>query len=365
MEKLFGNIFDNYFATRARLGGKATLVWSPDQKALLKEIPERIEKYFQAQGVAHLYKVEGSIGNGNIARVPWVGIFKKEITENAQNGYYVVLLFSEDMSKCYLSLNQGITAVEQRYTKNFAWKKMREAANRAWGFLEPEAELWQGKIPLSSTGDLGRAYEAAAIASFEYKRTEPPSDEIFFNNLKSLLKHYDRLQSLFGSDLHSLFTVTEGEFQQVTLEKAAQLDSSTMEKFELSANNEVATAPNKFFRSPMVAAIAIRAADFACEIDAEHRTFMSRAKKQRYVEAHHLIPISQQPNFAVPLDIVANVVSLCATCHRLLHFGADNERKSILVSLFKQRRQALRENSLELKPNEFLKLYAASGLLED
>ena len=365
MEDLFAAVFDNYSATRAKLGGKATLIGSPDQAAILNEIPARIEKYLSDRKLAHLYKVKGSIGNGNIARVPWVGIFRKEITENAENGYYIVLLFSENMSSCYLSLNQGITAVEQRYTKNYALKKMEEAANHAWSYLEPSPELWRGKIPLASTGDLGRAYEAAAIASYQYLRTDPPSDELFFQNLESLLVHYNRLFLTFKKNLHALFTVSEGDFQQVVMEKAAQLNNTVQDKNFAFPSPTVNPISKKYTRSPIVAATAIHAAQFLCEIDSSHWTFTSKAKKQRYVEAHHLIPISQQQNFNSSLDIVDNIVSLCATCHRLLHYGAETERKSILMSLFKRRKQRLYEQDLKIEPNHFLRLYASEAAIED
>lgn len=40
---------------------------------------------------------KGSAGQGNWARGPWVGVFDQLVTTSAQRGYYVVLLFKEDM----------------------------------------------------------------------------------------------------------------------------------------------------------------------------------------------------------------------------------------------------------------------------
>lgn len=366
MRQLFLNVFDNYFSTRLQLGGKANLVGRPDQEALLVEIPKKIGSYLAQRNLSHLYKVKGSIGNGNIARVPWVGLFRKDITENAENGFYIVLLFAEDMSSCYLSLNQGITAIEQLYTRNFALKKMREGAKGALRSLECDPEERQGPIDLHSTGDLGRAYEAAAIVSYRYSSEEPPTDQVFFQHLDRLIVHYERLYQLFGKNLYSLFTVTEGEFQQVVMEKAAQAKTSSIQSEpEAEALGALSLTNKGYARSPFVAAEAIRAAQFTCEIDATHWTFTSKAKKQRYVEAHHLIPMSQQRSFPVSLDVVANVVSLCATCHRMLHYGVERDRRSLLVSLLKQRKQKLLENSIDVETNDFLKFYAKDVVLED
>lgn len=344
------------------------MIGSPDQKALLRDIPKKIEEHLSKRGEQYLYKVKGSIGNGNIARVPWVGIFRKDITENAENGYYIVLLFSEDMSSCYLSLNQGITAIEQLYTKNFALRKMQEGAQGALRSLECHPEACLGPIDLRSTKDLGRAYEAAAIVSYRYVRSEPLSDEEFFNHLDALLDHYQKLFERFGRNLFSLLTVTEGEFQQVVMEKAAQPSDSNRPSrldIELEAMKTLSLSAKGYARSPIVAAEAIRAAQFSCEIDPTHRTFTSKARQQKYVEAHHLIPMSQQPSFPVSLDVVANIVSLCATCHRMLHFGVESERKSLLLSLLKQRKKRLLEKSIDVEPKDFLKFYASGVVLED
>lgn len=366
MQQLLSNVFDNYFSTRLQLGGRANLTGRPDQEALLTEIPKKIESYLAQRNLSHLYKVKGSIGNGNIARVPWVGLFRKEITENAENGFYIVLLFSEDMSGCYLSLNQGITAIEQLYTRNFALKKMREGAEGARRSLDCYPEEHQGPIDLHSTGDLGRAYEAAAIVSYPYSREEAPTDQIFFVHLDRLLVHYERLYQLFGKNLYSLFTVTEGEFQQVVMEKAAQARNANIQsQAEVEALGALRLTSKGYARSPLVAAEAIRAAQFTCEIDATHWTFTSKAKKQRYVEAHHLIPMSQQRSFPVSLDVVANVVSLCATCHRMLHYGIEKDRRSLLVSLLKQRKRKLLDNSIDVETSDFLKFYANGVVLED
>jgi 5-methylcytosine-specific restriction protein A len=367
MESLLKDVYDNYSSTRTKLGGKANLVGTPDQDALLKKIPEVFTSYLQSRKISDLFKVKGSIGNGNIANVPWVGLFRTDVTENAENGFYIVLLFSEDMSSCYLSLNQGITAIEKLYTKSFALRKMREGARAAVSHLDCDPEAWQGRIELGSTRDLGRAYEEAAIVSFRYLRNESPTQKILFEHLDHLVAHYERLYKLFGKNLNSLFTVSEDEFQQVVLAKAAQpgeLVQTSPSDPSYQANGTLQLT-KKYIRSPMVAAEAIRAAQFNCEIDPSHKTFVSRAKNQRYVEAHHLIPISQQSRFHSPLDIVANVVALCANCHRLLHYGVENDRRSLLMTLFKERKTRLLEKSINVRPNDFLRFYSKTSMLED
>ena len=360
MHQVYYHVLDNYISTRAKLQGRATIKNTPDQVALLQELPAKIRAHLAKRQLSHLFKVDGSIGNGNIARVPWVGIFNTAVTQNAENGYYVVLLFAEDMSCCYLSLNQGITAIEKLYTRSFARKKMREVATSAAMKLECHPEAQVGPINLSSTGDLGRGYEAAAIESFRYSYHELPVESVFFEHLDYLLSDYAKLTKLFGKDLYSLLTVSEEEFQQVALAKAAQ-EPADVDQVEAQGGVEVSLGTQLgtkgVTRSPAIAAKAIRAAKFSCEIDPAHWTFTSNAKKQKYVEAHHLIPISQQNRFAYSLDVVANIISLCATCHRMLHFGVSDEKKHLLKLLLKQRRPKLLAKAISINDSDFLELY--------
>ncbi|MFL6657176.1 MAG: MrcB family domain-containing protein [Massilia sp.] len=368
MQNLIADVLDYYADTRAKLGGRAKVVDTPDQLAILQGIPDRIEKHLAHRGLADLYKVKGSIGKGNIARVPWVSIFRTAITKNAENGFYIVLLFSEDMSSCYLSLNQGVTAVERMYTKEFAWKKMRQAASIAVQNLDRDPEAIIGPIALHSTVDLSRGYEAAAIESFCYEKKALPTDATFFRQLDHLIATYDILIARFGNDLYSLFSVSEDEFQQIALERAAR-DPTDPNVGELVGGEPVSTAATLgsrgAVRSPKVAAGALRAANFMCEIDPQHWTFASHAKQQRYVEAHHLIPISQQSGFLFSLDVGANVVSLCATCHRLLHYGVPKEKHAILKSLLKSRKERLLLKSIEVTSSDFLSFYGKGMVLEE
>lgn len=59
--------------------------------------------------IGEQYKVQGSVGQGNWANIPWIAIMDKKITSSTQHGEYVVYLFAEDMSSVYLTLAQGVT----------------------------------------------------------------------------------------------------------------------------------------------------------------------------------------------------------------------------------------------------------------
>lgn len=81
----------------------------------------------------------------------------------------------------------------------------------------------------------------------------------------------------------------------------------------------------KVKRRAINASIAIANADFCCEVDKEHFTFIRKSNNKNYTEAHYLIPLKYQNEFEYSLDVPANIVSLCSNCHNCLHYGINKE----------------------------------------
>lgn len=79
-------------------------------------------------------------------------------------------------------------------------------------------------------------------------------------------------------------------------------------------------------------------ANWTCEYDQNHKTFISGINRKPYVEAHHLIPMLAQIDFENTIDFADNIVSLCPTCHRNIHYGTINEKEKMLKFFFKNRK---------------------------
>ncbi len=71
----------------------------------LKELRERLK---QTCPPGYYVRVSGS--GFSLPVVPWVAILDPDQTKTAQEGIYIVYLYSADLSRLYLSLNQGFTA---------------------------------------------------------------------------------------------------------------------------------------------------------------------------------------------------------------------------------------------------------------
>lgn len=109
-------------------------------------------------------------------------------------------------------------------------------------------------------------------------------------------------------------------------------------------------------RDRVIVEQVLRADKYLCEIDAHHKTFVTRRNDQLYLEGHHLIPLSCQNKFDKSLDVYANIIGLCPNCHRQLHFGKKNEVRNILKGLYNLRADRLVKSGIEVSKDEFLAL---------
>jgi len=93
-------IFDNYLSEKKLSFKKnwlAELIRNDLPQALADMISLDKQEFTKA-----------SSGTGGWTDTPWVGILNKFETTTPQEGVYVVYIFSEDMQKLYLTLNQGV-----------------------------------------------------------------------------------------------------------------------------------------------------------------------------------------------------------------------------------------------------------------
>jgi len=159
----------------------------------------------------------------------------------------------------------------------------------------------------------------------------------------------------------------EAEYQKTVLQKAADAKPFIEKKggIPLPKKGNAGPAGSRYQRNPKVAATALNSANFKCEINREHQTFLSNAKNKPYVEAHHLIPFSNQESYPFSLDVTANIVALCPNCHRLLHHGRKAEKNTHILMLLEKRRIKLEEKKISISKAALLELYRGDLLEEE
>lgn len=336
-------------------------------KALRGALPGILREMVENAGYdLNDFHIKASAGepNRSFAKVPWVAVFKKTISKSATQGYYIVLLFAEDMSSVSLSLNQGYTAFEKRYVHpKLAYPKLQDCAHAALAKLAPlPIGFHTGSIDLHADGTLGKGYEAGSILSKTYTVGVTPDKEEVQADLSELLRCYMTLATQFPTSLIDLDVAVS---DQEIFEAATNIqleDAGIPKTIGPQPPPPVGLVGSKLrhVRSAEVVARALVMSNSVCALqkpDLAHTSFTSAKTKKNYVEAHHLVPFSQQPNFNVNLDVEENIVVLCPTCHRRFHHGTHADKLEHLKSLFRVREPALRERGIDVSLDQLAKMY--------
>lgn len=135
------------------------------------------------------YKVQGSVGQGNWATVPWLAILDKRITETTQHGEYVVYLFAEDMSAVYLTFNQGVTKPIQEKGRRDGYAYLRDRKEALLDLLALTNMNKDENIRLVDSG-LGQDYQVSTVAYVKYERGNVPNDEQLIQDLENVIEDY-------------------------------------------------------------------------------------------------------------------------------------------------------------------------------
>ncbi|MEK3833360.1 MrcB family domain-containing protein [Paenibacillus sp. FSL R7-0128] len=135
------------------------------------------------------YKVQGSVGQGNWAAVPWLAVLDKRITETTQHGEYVVYLFAEDMSAVYLTFNQGVTKPIQEKGRRDGYAYLRDRKEALLDFLALTNMNKDENIRLVDSG-LGQDYQVSTVAYIKYERGNVPNDEQLIQDLENVIEDY-------------------------------------------------------------------------------------------------------------------------------------------------------------------------------
>ncbi|AUD24488.1 HNH endonuclease [Bacillus cereus group sp. BC251] len=110
-------------------------------------------------------------------------------------------------------------------------------------------------------------------------------------------------------------------------------------------------------RDPKIAKKAIVLANYKCEIDLKHEDFISKVTKKTYVEAHHLIPMGFQGDFQKSIDVEANIISLCANCHKKLHHAEYEVIEPLIEKLYDARINRLNNCGINIEKRELINYY--------
>jgi len=141
-------------------------------------------------------KVKVSVGQGGWTKTPWIALLDARETTSTQRGRYVVFLVAEDLSRTYLTLNQGMTELVGGLGQRGAVEEMHRVAEQSR--ISISAINGQGfslsrDIDLGSDTNAAKNYEEGTIAYVEIPSDDIPDDRTINAYLDTALWAYGQI----------------------------------------------------------------------------------------------------------------------------------------------------------------------------
>ncbi|MFD1886884.1 MrcB family domain-containing protein [Paenibacillus wenxiniae] len=176
------NIIRNYLPAKQQ-----PLTGHPLAEYVRKVVPEHLRSL---PFVHNHFKVRGSVGRGNNwATIPWIAVMYPQLTDTIQRGVYVAYLFSADMQRLYLTLNQGLGEVRSHLGRSDSQAYLQERAQEIREKLPAGRMRTDDEMNLGD-GRLGDDYQTSTIAYFAYDTAQLPDNEQLVTDLWDAMDSY-------------------------------------------------------------------------------------------------------------------------------------------------------------------------------
>ena len=157
----------------------------------------------------------------------------------------------------------------------------------------------------------------------------------------------ERGRRMYSAGLNNYCRFASGADFQKAKDRIALLD------IPVAKPEEAKVTHKEWVRSGIIRTQVMEMADFQCEIDTTHESFICESTSRPYMEGHHAIPMRLQMYFDCSLDIYANLVCLCPVCHRRIHYGIKEDRRQMMNRIYNKRSERLVKSGIVLSKEEF------------
>ena len=225
-----------------------------------------------------------------------------------------------------------------------------------------------------------KLYDALHVNNYEYTNNMGPNHAIVksidYSNKDILYKLIDFISSNsnifeFNDDVIKMVSSKEVEASEI---KESQINRGLYDLISLEEKNfysfeyisrpekrkdvnksDNSSGPPSYPRDPHRKINALIRADFKCEINPEHASFISRKTGKSYMEPHHLIPLEYWESFENSLDVEANIVCLCSNCHNEIHYG--KYAAELIRPLYEKRKDELHSAGINIDIDSLVEMY--------
>ncbi len=259
------------------------------------------------------FKYRSSCGqHSNWADVPWIAVLDPEITTSTMRGYYIVFLFSIDMKRVYLSLNQGMTDIEKELkTEGAAKELLRRAEFIRDRIPEFKKNFKYEPIDLSTklSGNTTRPYlyEKGHAFGRKYNLSKDLDEQQITKDLNTILNLYSLLTYRGGIDTDT----TEDEY------KPSEGLTTLKEKRQYKTHRRIERAYSNSRKVKKKLGYTCEACGF--NFKKRYGPLSLNKKKEEFIEAHHKRQIQDLPEGEVVEFKIDDFSVLCSNCHRMVH----------------------------------------------
>lgn len=117
----------------------------------------------------------------------------------------------------------------------------------------------------------------------------------------------------------------------------------------------------RYTTDPKLAKTVLVNSGWKCALDGfdghAHTTFDTKTGN-KYLEAHHLVPMKAQKDFyPTNIDISDNIIPLCPNCHKAVHYGNISEKRRFLKPLYDARIASLKAHGINISFDDLINKY--------
>lgn len=153
-----------------------------------KELSNHVPLGFKVGGSGQL--------NFRLTTTPWIGFLDLDETRVFTRGIYLVYLFSEDLNRVYLSINQGTEKLRTASGKNqrAVEELLKSRAQKIRTQLHPQEKRGVLEaIQLAEKGVRQMSYQAGNIVALEYDTKNFPDPEVIDSDFARFINLYSRV----------------------------------------------------------------------------------------------------------------------------------------------------------------------------
>ena len=201
-----------------------------------------------------------------------------------------------------------------------------------------------------------------------YVIVDTPASEVGKKSPKYLYSLNIKGQNLFQNDENEefkrlVYDMLDDAEEEQEIENADSVDDETLalldnRDVDLTPRNNSSKRPKT---DPRIAKSVMEKNNYMCKYgsltNTRHITFDAK-RGNKYVEAHHLIPLSASNDFyPINLDRSNNIVPLCPLCHAQVHHGTLVEKVKVLEVLYDDYIEKLNGDSIDISFDDLVNKY--------